>query len=98
MRFANLTVSQIAGRRGGSNGHLYIALRVADHPLFRRDGEDVHIDGIACDSRRLFGLLFVVVVRSIIASVFSANHNGTSKQKPTHKTLCFIFRRQSQTH
>jgi molecular chaperone DnaJ len=32
-----------AGRRSGSNGHLYITLSVSPHPVFTRDGFDVHL-------------------------------------------------------
>ena len=31
-----------AGIRGGSPGDLYITVHVASHPLFRRDGDDLH--------------------------------------------------------
>lgn len=32
-----------AGRNGGSAGDLYVTLQVQPHPLFRREGEDVHL-------------------------------------------------------
>ena len=32
-----------AGRRGGDPGNLYITATVADHPFYRRDGDDVHL-------------------------------------------------------
>lgn len=32
-----------AGIRGGAPGDLYITVKVAPHPLFRRDGDDLHI-------------------------------------------------------
>ena len=32
-----------AGRRGGVPGDLYISVQVAKHPLFRRDGDDLHL-------------------------------------------------------
>jgi len=32
-----------AGLRGGQPGDLYIALHVAPHPVFRREGDDVHV-------------------------------------------------------
>ena len=32
-----------AGRRGGAPGDLYIAVHVAPHPAFRREGDDVHM-------------------------------------------------------
>jgi molecular chaperone DnaJ len=32
-----------AGRNGGEHGDLYIAVRVQPHPLFRRDGDDLHV-------------------------------------------------------
>jgi molecular chaperone DnaJ len=32
-----------AGTHGGEPGDLYITLQVAPHPVFRRDGDDVHI-------------------------------------------------------
>ncbi len=32
-----------AGTHGAPPGDLYITLRVADHPFFRRDGDDIHI-------------------------------------------------------
>jgi molecular chaperone DnaJ len=31
------------GRNGGEAGDLYIDLRVASHPLFRREGDDIHV-------------------------------------------------------
>jgi molecular chaperone DnaJ len=31
------------GRNGGEHGDLYIDVRVAPHPIFRRDGDDVHV-------------------------------------------------------
>lgn len=32
-----------AGLRGGPTGDLYVAVQVASHPLFRREGDDVHV-------------------------------------------------------
>jgi molecular chaperone DnaJ len=32
-----------AGRNGGASGDLYIAVRVEPHPLFRREGDDLHV-------------------------------------------------------
>jgi len=32
-----------AGERGGPAGDLYITARVAAHPVFRRDGDDIHM-------------------------------------------------------
>jgi molecular chaperone DnaJ len=32
-----------AGRRGGPAGDLYITVRVAPHPVYRRDGDDLHM-------------------------------------------------------
>ena len=32
-----------AGRRGGEAGDLYVTIRVEAHPLFRREGDDLHI-------------------------------------------------------
>lgn len=32
-----------AGRRGGRPGDLYVTVHVTPHPLFRRDGDDLHI-------------------------------------------------------
>jgi molecular chaperone DnaJ len=32
-----------AGRNGGENGDLFITVRVQPHPIFRREGDDVHI-------------------------------------------------------
>jgi len=32
-----------AGGQGGPPGDLYITVRVAAHPVFRRDGDDVHM-------------------------------------------------------
>jgi molecular chaperone DnaJ len=32
-----------AGRRGGPPGDLYITVRVDAHPLYRRDGDDIHM-------------------------------------------------------
>jgi molecular chaperone DnaJ len=33
-----------AGRYGGSTGDLYVVVHVAPHPLFRREGDDLHIE------------------------------------------------------
>jgi molecular chaperone DnaJ len=32
-----------AGRNGGSPGDLYVTVRVEPHPLFRREGDDLHM-------------------------------------------------------
>jgi molecular chaperone DnaJ len=32
-----------AGRNGGATGDLFITVRVAGHPVFRREGDDVHL-------------------------------------------------------
>jgi molecular chaperone DnaJ len=32
-----------AGRNGGETGDLYVTLRVEAHPVFRRDGDDLHV-------------------------------------------------------
>src|SRR6202167_2650910 len=32
-----------AGRRGGGVGDLYVIIRMGEHPLFRRDGDDIYI-------------------------------------------------------
>jgi molecular chaperone DnaJ len=32
-----------AGRSGGENGDLYIAVQVQPHPVFRREGDDLHV-------------------------------------------------------
>jgi molecular chaperone DnaJ len=32
-----------AGRRGGPPGDLYIIVRIEQHPVFRREGDDIHI-------------------------------------------------------
>jgi molecular chaperone DnaJ len=32
-----------AGRGGGDNGDLYVTVQVQPHPLFRRDGDDLHL-------------------------------------------------------
>ena len=32
-----------AGARGGQAGDLYIMIQVSPHPLFRRDGDDLHV-------------------------------------------------------
>jgi molecular chaperone DnaJ len=32
-----------AGLRGGVGGDLYVIIRIGEHPLFRRDGDDIHI-------------------------------------------------------
>ncbi len=32
-----------AGVRGGAVGDLYVIIRIGDHPLFRRDGDDIYI-------------------------------------------------------
>lgn len=33
-----------SGRRGGSPGDLYVRVRVADHPVFTREGNDLHCE------------------------------------------------------
>ena len=33
-----------AGRLGGGTGDLYVLVRVAPHPLFRREGDDLHLE------------------------------------------------------
>ena len=33
-----------AGAHGGPRGDLYVQVRVIDHPLFKREGDDLHID------------------------------------------------------
>lgn len=33
-----------AGSRGGPNGDLYVQIKVLDHPVFRREGDDLYID------------------------------------------------------
>lgn len=33
-----------AGRHGGRTGDLYVTVHVAPHPLFRREGDDLHIE------------------------------------------------------
>ena len=33
-----------AGRQGGRTGDLYVLVRVAPHPLFRREGDDLHLE------------------------------------------------------
>ncbi|MGH8637648.1 MAG: DnaJ C-terminal domain-containing protein, partial [Burkholderiales bacterium] len=32
------------GREGGANGDLYVTVQVTPHPLFRRQGDDLHIE------------------------------------------------------
>ena len=32
-----------AGRRGGTPGDLYLGMRISEHPVFRRDGSDLHV-------------------------------------------------------
>lgn len=32
-----------AGEKGGPNGDIYIEIKVKDHPLFKRDGQDIYI-------------------------------------------------------
>ena len=32
-----------AGLRGGGTGDLYVIIRIGEHPLFRRDGDDIYI-------------------------------------------------------
>jgi molecular chaperone DnaJ len=32
-----------AGTRGGSTGDLYVIIRTGEHPLFRRDGDDIYL-------------------------------------------------------
>ncbi len=32
------------GYAGGQNGDLYVIVEVADHPVFRREGDDLHLD------------------------------------------------------
>src|SRR4029078_8438332 len=31
------------GRNGGDDGDLYVSVRVEPHPIFRREGDDLHI-------------------------------------------------------
>ncbi|MBZ5646293.1 MAG: J domain-containing protein [Acidobacteriia bacterium] len=31
------------GRNGGPNGDLYIIVRIGEHPVFKRDGDDIHV-------------------------------------------------------
>ena len=33
-----------AGRQGGRTGDLYVLVRVTPHPLFRREGDDLHLE------------------------------------------------------
>ena len=33
-----------AGRHGGRTGDLYVIVHVAPHPLFRREGDDLHVE------------------------------------------------------
>jgi molecular chaperone DnaJ len=33
-----------AGNNGGPNGDLYIEIHIESHPLYKRDGDDIHID------------------------------------------------------
>jgi molecular chaperone DnaJ len=33
-----------AGKLGGPRGHLWVKLKVSDHPTFRRDGSDIHVN------------------------------------------------------
>ncbi len=40
-----------AGANGGPAGDLYIAVEVEPHPLFRRDGDDLHLDRAGGHSR-----------------------------------------------
>ena len=44
-----------AGRRGGPNGHLFIALSVSDHPVFKRDRFDVYIEAPITISQAVLG-------------------------------------------
>ena len=39
-----LTGRGAVGPRGGGSGDLYVHVRVKDHPVFRRDGADIHAD------------------------------------------------------
>lgn len=32
-----------AGQRGGPSGHLFVHVQVDDHPVFKREGSDVHV-------------------------------------------------------
>ena len=42
-----------AGGRGGSAGDLYVIIRAGEHPVFRRDGDDIQIVGAGhCDRSR----------------------------------------------
>jgi len=34
-----------AGLRGGGVGDLYVVIRIGEHPLFRREGDDIHTRG-----------------------------------------------------
>lgn len=44
-----------AGRRGGAAGDLYVTVHVAAHPVFRRDGDDVHLDVAVAIHEAAFG-------------------------------------------
>jgi molecular chaperone DnaJ len=39
-----LTGEGESGPRGGTPGNLYVALNVTPHPLFKRDGADIHLE------------------------------------------------------
>ena len=40
-----------AGVRGGAPGDLYLDVHVEEHPMFRRDGDDVHMIAADCGAR-----------------------------------------------
>jgi curved DNA-binding protein len=44
-----------AGAHGGPRGDLYVQVRVLDHPLFKREGDDLHIDKEIKFSEAAFG-------------------------------------------
>ena len=33
-----------SGKKGGRSGDLYVAIRIAENPIFERDGRDLYID------------------------------------------------------
>jgi molecular chaperone DnaJ len=46
-----------AGRRGAASGHLYLNIRVHPHPLFTRQGSDIHLQVMMEVKTRNFELI-----------------------------------------
>ena len=49
-----------AGRNGGRTGDLYVVIHVAPHPLFRREGDDLHLEVPVAVHEAVLGARFEV--------------------------------------